>query len=88
MAGQELGQLAWNCRRGMKELDLMLRRYLDQRWSGASADEKAVFEAFLELPDPVIAGYLLGGAESTDPEVQGLVEALRAGPPRGAGRAA
>jgi len=88
MAGQEQGQLAWNCRRGMKELDLMLRRYLDERWSIASADEKAVFEAFLELPDPVIAGYLLGGAESNDPEVQGLVEALRAGPPRGAGRAA
>jgi len=76
------GQLAWNCRRGMKELDLLLRRYLDHQWPDASASQRAVFEAFLELPDPVIAGYLLGYADAPDAEVQGLVEALR-GPPRG-----
>ena len=80
MAGQ--GQLAWNCRRGMKELDLLLLRYLDLRWPQAPARERTVFASFLELPDPVIASYLLGGAESPDPELQELVQALRASPPR------
>jgi len=77
------GQLAWNCRRGMKELDLLLLKYLDQRWPQASAGERAAFEAFLALPDPVIASYLLGHADSPDTDVQGLVEALRATPARG-----
>ncbi len=31
------GQLAWHCRRGMKELDLLLLRYLDGRWAAAAS---------------------------------------------------
>ena len=81
MSGQ--GQLAWNCRRGMKELDLLLRRYLDHRWPQASAGERAAFEAFLELPDPVIAGYLLGTCGAPPmPRFKDSSAALR-GPPRG-----
>lgn len=71
------GQLAWHCRRGMKELDLLLLRYLDGRWAAAAADEKVAFEAFLELPDPVIAGYLLGGNAAPDRITQGIVDAMR-----------
>jgi succinate dehydrogenase flavin-adding protein (antitoxin of CptAB toxin-antitoxin module) len=67
----------------MKELDLLLRRYLDLRWPQAPDGEKAAFEAFLELPDPVIASYLLGHAHCPDAGVQGLVEALRASPAPG-----
>lgn len=74
------GQLLWHCRRGMKELDLILQRYVDIRWPRATSGERAVFEAFLRLPDPVIAGYLLGHEDSPDAQVQGLVEALRQGP--------
>ena len=71
------GQLAWHCRRGMKELDLLLQGYLDGRWATAAADERAAFQAFLELPDPVIAGYLLGGNEAPDRITQGIVDAMR-----------
>jgi succinate dehydrogenase flavin-adding protein (antitoxin of CptAB toxin-antitoxin module) len=61
----------------MKELDLLLQRYLDGRWAIAAAAERAAFEAFLALPDPVIAGYLLGGEQPPDAGTRGLVEALR-----------
>jgi antitoxin CptB len=74
------GQLAWHCRRGMKELDLLLLGYLDRRWARAAVEEKAAFEAFLELPDPVIAGYLLGGEEPPDAATRGIVGALLAAP--------
>ena len=75
------GQLAWHCRRGMKELDLLLQGYLHGRWANAAADEKAAFEAFLELPDPVIAGYLLGGNEAPDRVTQEIVDAMRGASP-------
>jgi antitoxin CptB len=71
------GQLAWHCRRGMKELDLLLLAYLDGRWAAAAADEKSRFEAFLELPDPVIAGYLLGDEQPPDAGTRSLVATLR-----------
>lgn len=73
----EQGQLAWRCRRGMRELDLILIRYLEQRWPGATATERTAFELFLQLPDPQIAGYLLGGVDPPDAGIRELVDALR-----------
>ncbi len=52
-------RLRWQCRRGMRELDELLLRYLENRYRTADADEKAAFEAVLELPDPELNGYLL-----------------------------
>lgn len=52
-------RLRWQCRRGMRELDELLLRYLDARYVCADNDEKAAFRAVLELPDPELNGYLL-----------------------------
>lgn len=79
MADPETGRLLWRCRRGMKELDLVLTRYLAQRWPDAGSDERARFEQILELPDPLLAGYLMGREQAPDPAMQQLVEHLRCG---------
>ena len=60
----------------MKELDLMLQGWLEQRYPGATVAEKACFEAFLALPDPEIAGLLLAHAAPADPNFVPLVEQL------------
>lgn len=73
----EAGRLAWRCRRGMKELDLVLTRFLRERWPHASADERAAFERILELPDPQLAGYLMGREVATDPDMAAVLAALR-----------
>ena len=73
------GQLRWRCRRGMKELDQLLTRWLEQRFSSASSDTRKQFAQFLELPDPVVAAYLLGREHPEDPEQRALVEQIRAG---------
>ncbi len=52
-------RLRWQCRRGMKELDQLLMRYLDRQYVAASENDKAAFHALLELSDPELAGYLL-----------------------------
>ncbi len=53
-------RLRWQCRRGMRELDVLLRDYLDRRYEAAGDTEKRAFEQVLTLPDPELAGYLLG----------------------------
>jgi len=53
-------RLRWLCRRGMKELDIVLGGYLDTCYPNASADEKAAFEALLQLEDPLIWSWLVG----------------------------
>jgi len=71
------GRLVWRCRRGMKELDLVLLRYLRTGWPQAGATDRAAFERLLELPDPLIAAYVLGREAAPDPELARLVAALR-----------
>ena len=75
-ASTELRKLEWRCRRGMKELDLLLLRYLRERHAAASHDERAAFVEFLELPDPDIARYLIAGDVPADPRQAALCRAL------------
>ncbi len=39
---------------------MLLERYLRTGWPASSPEQKALFEQLLELPDPELAGYLLG----------------------------
>jgi len=68
-------RLKWRCRRGMKELDFLLLRYL-QRRTVLTSDEAAAFAEFLELPDPDIARYLLAGDVPPDPRHAALCRVL------------
>ena len=43
----------------MRELDVLLVAYLEQRYEQAPVVEKAAFRALLELSDPELMGYLL-----------------------------
>ena len=73
------GGLRWRCRRGMKELDLVLQEWLERRYPRASDGERALFARFLELPDPQIACYLLRHETPDDPEMATLVRELAPG---------
>jgi len=57
---QELGKLRWRCRRGMKELDVLLARYVDECFCSASNQEQDAFRRLLETKDTVLYGYCLG----------------------------
>ena len=84
----DVGRLAWRCRRGMKELDLLLNQYLAQRWPQAEAAERAAFEQLLELSDPLLAAYLLQREEPTDSTLQPLLAVLRNQATQGLSRSA
>ena len=72
------GRLRWRCRRGMKELDLLLTRYMDERYGAASPEEQAAFRGLLEAQDPVIYAYCLG-SERPPEHLADLIERITAG---------
>jgi antitoxin CptB len=72
-----LRRLVWHCRRGMKELDELLTRFVKDRYPTAPAAQQAAFEALLALPDPQIADYLLGYGTPPDPQLAALVRSVR-----------
>jgi antitoxin CptB len=71
------GRLLWRCRRGLKELDVILERFAREGLPGAPAAEYAAFERLLGLPDPEIAGCLLAAGRLEDPSMQALVLRIR-----------
>ena len=69
----ELGRLRWRCRRGMRELDQLLERYLDHRWRHAEPSERAGFERLLACEDDQLWRWFLGRLTPEDPEIERAV---------------
>ena len=78
MPAADPGQLRWRCRRGMRELDVLVTRYLDERYPSAGEAEQAAFVRLLELPDPELLAYVTGRASPDDPELARVVAAVSA----------
>ena len=72
-------RLRWQCRRGMREMDELLLGFYERHYAGAPESEKAAFRRLLELPDPELIGYLLGGIDAADPELGNVVQRIRSG---------
>jgi antitoxin CptB len=70
-------RLRWQCRRGMRELDLLLLRYLESEYLTASPATQRGFERLLELSDPELLGYLLRGERPADQELAHVIERVR-----------
>jgi antitoxin CptB len=73
----DVGKLRWRCRRGMKELDILLTRYVDERYGAAPAEEQQAFQHLLETQDPVIYAYCLG-RERPPEHLAALIERITA----------
>ena len=69
--------MRWLCRRGMKELDVVMSRYLEDFYESASATDQGIFKELLEMPDPDLYSLLLGRGEENDPELMRFIEFLR-----------
>ena len=72
----EASRLLWRCRRGMKELDVLLERFARQRYEQASPEEKSAFARLLDLPDPELADYLFGYATPAEPHLAHLARLI------------
>jgi antitoxin CptB len=54
-------QLAWRCRRGTKELDIILGRFIQDSFDDLSKVEKTEFESLLKEEDTVLTEWLCYG---------------------------
>ena len=79
-AEQDVRRLRWRCRRGMRELDALLMRYLEEHYLSAPLSAQQAFEDLLSLPDPEILGLLMARSHSDDPAVDAVVDMIRARP--------
>jgi len=62
----------------MKELDLLLEGWFRIQFERANPSERARFVRLLELPDPELVRYLLGGERPQSPELASAAAAVLA----------
>ena len=70
-------RLAWQCRRGMRELDVLLNGFLRQRFDALNAQQKDSFARLLEYPDAVLLECLMGRMVPADKDVASIVQDIR-----------
>ena len=63
----------------MKEIDVLLARYMDDGFRNASHQEQAAFRQLLETQDTILYAYCLG-AEQPPPQFATLIERITANP--------
>ena len=56
----EIKRLRWRCRRGMRELDQLMLRYLDKRWPIAEDAERKLFLQLLDCEDDKLWRWFMG----------------------------
>ena len=73
----DLGRVRWRCRRGMKELDFMLNRYVDLAWGTADEAERQSIWQLLECEDDQLWDWLSGRVACSDGRLSELVKRIR-----------
>ena len=69
-------RMAWRCRRGMRELDVLLTRYVEERYRDAPAAHQDAFRQLLEAQDGTIYGYCFGGERPPTALLASLIEQI------------
>ncbi len=70
-------RLAWQCRRGMRELDVILGRFLETGFGRLDEQDRLHFSRLLEYPDSVLLEILMGRMAAADRDVAHIVDAIR-----------
>ena len=72
----EIKRLRWHCRRGMRELDQLMLRYLDRRWPTADDSERKIFLQLLDCEDDKLWRWFMGLERSEDESINVIVNII------------
>ncbi len=77
MDERRLERIRWRCRRGLLELDVVLKDVLDRRYPGLTPAEQEVFEQLLTISDETLLAYVQGKQNPPEKELMQLVSKIR-----------
>ena len=75
-ADPEMSRLRWRCRRGMRELDMLLLGYIENHYVNAVPAEQKAFRHLLTTPDPDILALLTGRLLTDDEHLSYVIKRL------------
>lgn len=70
-------RLRWRCRRGIKEMDLLLETFLNDVYPQLNKTEQQSFERFLDEMDLDMLSWITGKTQSGEPAYEKFIIRLR-----------
>jgi antitoxin CptB len=70
-------RIRWRCRRGLLELDVVLKDFLDRHYPGLTPAEQEAFEQLLTAPDETLLAYVQGKKNPPENELMQIVQKIR-----------
>jgi len=70
-------RLLWSCRRGMLELDLLLKDFIYKGYEELQQRDQKAFSALLDYPDAVLFDLLMGKSITADQDIASVVKKIR-----------
>ncbi|MBI2786226.1 MAG: succinate dehydrogenase assembly factor 2 [Legionella longbeachae] len=77
MDTREKARFLFHCRRGMLELDLILKKFIENHLEHLSKPEIKAFDSLLSCTDPELFAWLMGHEEPQDKELKEIVTIIR-----------
>lgn len=74
---RQFDRLKWRCRRGLLELDVVLKDFLDRRYSNLTPAEQEAFEKLLTTSDETLLAYVQGKQNPPEKELMQIIAKLR-----------
>ena len=73
----ERSRLLWHCRRGIREMDILFREFIDQHYDQLSEDNKQSFSNLLDEADLDILNWIMGKDSPESDELKNIIAIIR-----------
>ena len=69
----DINKTKWKCRRGLRELDLLFRRYSEDKLDSLSQEDFDMFNSILDLEDQPLYDFILKNESLNSPEKEHFI---------------
>jgi antitoxin CptB len=74
---KELERVRWRCRRGLLELDIVLGRFIEQRYATLDEAQQIAFDELLDMPDTELWDMITGKEAPQQESLRTVLEWVR-----------
>lgn len=71
-------RLQWHCRRGLKELDVILGPFMDEHYRELDVADRALFRRLVDGEDMDLFNWFMRQTTPDDPELERMIELILA----------
>lgn len=70
-------RIHWACRRGMKELDILIMPFFENEYDRLSTEEQQAFVRLLDYQDPQLFSWLMNQSQPEDSQLLNIIKQIQ-----------